>query len=224
MSADAPAADLAPAVEEAVATTIETIDADPAKYYGKPVRIRGLIGACTTPNCEIVPVAPGTRIGRDRAMPMMFSDRPGAPQMAYLYRFSEVTVEGRYDRAGLTVDRVVTVHKSWSALNFFDPGDKPGNRLTAPPPKLAEALLAAYTAWRDRPGSVAPDPNTTPYRSFVDPTDAGAPYFCFCRSNDCDGEWPMIAEQLLVSPANPYSCAKAEKQGSLWQFPATGFR
>jgi hypothetical protein len=101
-------------VETPVQTSVAAVVADPARYHGKYLRLRGFVDHCERLSCSIVEHAPDTAPrdpAANPALPIDFEIEPGRtapiddadfrdrsrPLMDELYRFAEVTVVGYYN-------------------------------------------------------------------------------------------------------------------------------
>ncbi len=243
------------AADAPIETSIAAVRADPHAYDGKYVRVRGLIGQCAggRSGCAIFAIAPdgkpqweapslGLSFSRDTATlnfpeDMPVNDIEGA--LGYLYRFSEVTVEGRYefscDSADYNFDhkvkqgpleeivvctdgaidfgdvKIVAVHHRWPSTAFSR--FRPDGKLTPLTAQDTRALITLYEGFNVPPSKR----DGTPYLAFAGRDDDAR--LCVCLTKNCDGQWPTEAWQLLSSPMNPYACVRAERAHGAWQFP-----
>ncbi len=170
------------------------------------------------------------------------------PLFDRLYRFAEVTVVGRYDAScdlgrdtgkppgvngkieeiqicadrapGLTIYRVLAVHKRWPATAFAHADDT----LFPVDPAVARAVFLAYSRAMSSfnpeidPGTWKPD-----YRVFGVGDEAGSALLCICRTGQCKDAWPSSLRATIPAPANPYACVEASRVDGAWRFPPVAF-
>jgi hypothetical protein len=258
---------LGDSVDAPVPTTIQAVLADPLQYHHKFIELHGLVDACTPWGCNILAVDAGTIPAKDARVTGIqfdFLPEPGSPPekpgddfvdratdlLEQAYRFSEVTLVGRYDakcalgydpddqeaarkkqqgefsicldhHGDLRVQRVLAVYKRWPASAGALWGYAQ-KPLSPMPPDLTESL---FTSFRGAALMANPDLDEweAEHRAFVDPKEPDRGILCICRAKQCDGKWPAMADDLVPAPANPYQCTVGIRTKIGWRFPPAWF-
>lgn len=234
-------------------TTIGAVRSDGAKFDGKYVRVRGLLNQCNAFNCALIPVSPdGTPDLEARRLRLNFSHRIPPLNLTnevmdnrvdivigFLYRFSEITIEGRYDyTCDATEDMlakptkpgelqeitvctdaatnfhdavVIEVYRRWPSTAFSDVRN---SKLIPLSTKTTSALAALYK----ESGGAGSRAEKWQYRAFVDSFEYGSAHFCACLKDDCTGQWPTERQHLPGNPMNPYTCTYAKYAAGAWRF------
>lgn len=79
-------------------TSITAIYKNPKAFDGRLVRVRGVLDQCGRFSCGLCESPPGFLPGdRAQCLRPVFDDLLGGAHLDSLYRFSEITIEGRYD-------------------------------------------------------------------------------------------------------------------------------
>lgn len=241
-----------PVVEARIADVI----AEPERYGGRTVRIRGQVDACYADLCSICPEElTGAVDAYRRCLVMTFDDleagdyqddgfdwkprgsvgfrtRPnGAGPLEDAFRFSVVTVEGRF-RAAATVDdqlaervgvrltgvRVQALHRRIPS-NAGVATDRYTARLEPAPTEVTRNVAAAISAYgwpfEPRPGQMIVLVLSSYFQRAVD-RDAWA---CTCQIDDCTGRWPERTISVYAPTINnPYSCDMARRdEDGVWR-------
>jgi hypothetical protein len=240
--------------ESPIDTTIAAVRADGPKYDDKYVRVRGLVVRCSYFPCELVPVSPdGKPDWKAKSLRFDFAYSPalGIPDsvmrsrvniaMGFLYRFSEVTLVGRYDYACDSAEDVVAkpgnagklqevvvctdggpdlhdiavgaVHRRWPSTAFS--GGNEASKLISLSPETTRAMAAIYQA---SGGGIPVKDSDRESHAFVDSFEHGSAHFCVCLKKDCTGQWPTEGWHLRGNPMNPYTCASAKRTDGVWRF------
>ena len=114
-------------------TAIADILKDPQHFNGQVLRVRGVIDRCERFSCKLCANTPGTLPNSDAAcLKPEFDEMLGGKRLDEIFRYSELTVQGRYDwtcdgtqnadgTVNVCTDRatdfiitgVIAVHKRW---------------------------------------------------------------------------------------------------------------
>jgi hypothetical protein len=244
-------------VDAPINTTIEAVRSAGAKYDGKYVRVRGLLNRCSGFDCALIPLSSDrTPDLKARRLRISFSHRQPTLNVAnavensrvdivigFLYRFSEITVEGRYDYTCDSSEDVLTKPAkpdgagkpgklqeitvcTDAATNFYDatvievhrrwPSTAfvGGSKLIPLSSGTAAAMAAVY---KESEGAGSREENWQ-YRAFVNSFEDGSAHFCACLKEDCTGQWPTEPHHLPGNPMNPYTCSSAKRTDGVWRF------
>lgn len=238
----------APVIE----TTIDQLMQQPLTYRDKIVRVRGVLDECYSLNCRLCTAAtknlpeeqqicvspqfgdPARRDEPDRS-PAERTRR----HLDELYRFSDLTVEGRFDpkrwpiegggeAIAVCSDRcpdlvavtVVQVHQRWPATQAtFHTYE--GELMPPMPRAAAKKMRADYAALQAAYGIELDEPSA--YKMFWDLADDGTPstrlgVLCTCVEDSCTDQWPTKFGHTIKSPNNPYTCLPAALIKGRWSF------
>ncbi len=161
----------AQAEESAVEVSIAKVLKTPGTYHGKLVRVRGVLNECISMTCMLCPSAPGKLPTDTKAcFGVEFEPVVEASKLEGLYRFAEITAEGRYDATcdpqgradpyseqnqtmvvctdratDFMMTRVIDVHKRWPATQGFLTEYR-GWQLTMASTEEAKAVIVSYNA------------------------------------------------------------------------------
>lgn len=210
----------------------------PRAYNMKLVRLRGRIDQCTRIVCSLCPETATDLVAGCVGIGLGEADEPGEPgdrrtrvadSLRELYRFTTVTLEGRFDAHclirtdivctdGVTMLREVRILKVWKRQTVND-GLVTGHAdpVTPAGQEDAAAMLAAV-----RPLLAIPDQEEEPPMAAFDwDTDLvdGARFgmVCYCREDSCQGRWPTRRPLGFKSPSNPFDCFDLIKDQGGWR-------
>ena len=222
----------ASAAASPLATTADSIRANPAAFDGKWVRLRGQIDQCTHFDCSICPEeATPADPEAERCLRLSWDRQRGSDQergadFDPIYRYATVDLVARFDSAclkGLCTDRasvlrdsrVVAVLKRRTSAEGLV-GRRHINRMLDPPPTAAEPLIALI-------GRMRPTvPNGPYYRVFADPNDPTIERSAIvCRSSGDQahsGAWPTDQTSAIFarSTEDRFKCFFAQKTDGQW--------
>lgn len=234
---------------EIIDTTIAAVLANPDAFHDATIRVKGTLNICVSFDCKLCEGIGETQCLNSSVLDPLTGDPTDANWRAHyrleaLYRFTKVTVVGRFnascltgksyeppprgttefvvcsDRATVfTVDRVEKVHERFPATRFRS-SYYLTDTLVAAPDAEADEVVAAYVAALPVSRADKLDPHKVFRVKWDRDSDRSArDELCFCLDKDCAGRWPSKLAHTLSTPNNPYSCVSAENVNRVWRVP-----
>lgn len=215
-----------------IATTTDSIRADPARFEAQWVQLRGQLNQCTSFDCAICPeeATPADpqperclRLSWDR---QRGSDSERGANFDPIYRYASVELVARFDGAclrGICTDRspvlmdskVVRVLKRRTSAEGLN--DRRNiDRMVEAPAEAAAPLIALISQGR------SPGDNGPFYRVFAGTTDPNIEKSAIlCRSRgdgDARGAWPTDQNSAVFAPSteDSFKCFFARKTDGQW--------
>ncbi len=215
-----------------ISTTMDAIRADPARFDGQWVRLRGQIDQCTHFDCSICPeeATPSDPMA-ERCLRLSWDRQVGDPQergadFDPIYRYATVDLVARFDSAclkGMCTDRASVLRDSRVAAVMKRRTSAEGlnsrrqvNRLLEAPAAAAAPLIALIR------GKQETGPFGPVYRVFTGPDDPNIERSAIvCRSRGergARGAWPADQGSALFarSTEDSFKCFFAEKSDGQW--------
>jgi len=215
--------------EKVIETSIEAIYKNPKKFDGRLLRVRGAVDQCADFSCQLCMSETGALPGNAaQCLRPSFDKALGGTRLDAIYRFADVTVDGRYDylcdranyesqeskkdgaqlievctdrATNFTITRVVAVHKRWPAIQGIFHWYLGGPVASAPMDWVHE-IVKAYDAFErrdsDRIGEIPPGKTYVVLKQNSEDDKDPQAALCLCDGDDCTGKWPTHAGHLWL--------------------------